>query len=322
MSWLSFHEFETEISNYDALVRKTPDVDVFCSRGHWICPAQRIYAPGAQPFIWRTDRTYSAFMMINIAPDVICAMPLEIGWGLACPLIGEEPDRSVGALASGLARAQIKPDYVLVSGVVEGSALCSALKARFGVQILGNHGESCVRRVADLSGGMAGFLSRRPAKFRAELRRKTRQVQRQGVGHEFVQSGCLDVLMRRIVAVESESWKGLSEQGVNSGLPLQFYESLVRSLLDEAAFRAVFVQLDGRDIAFAFGGVEGTTFRGLQLSFRDEFRSMAPGNYAQLQLVERLMTQGITRYDLGMDMPYKVRWAEQTQITNTRVIAV
>jgi hypothetical protein len=322
MTWLSFHEFDAEKSNYDALVRETHDVDIFCSRGHWILPAQSIYAPGAQPFIWRTEHSYSVFMLINVAPDVSCAMPLEIGWGLSCPLIGADADRTVGALASALKRVESKPDYVLVSGVVEGSALCGALNTRFGAQILGNHGEACVRRVADISGGMDGFLSRRTAKFRSELLRKRRQVERLGLGCEYIRAGSLEDLIHRIVAVESESWKGLSEQGVDSGLPLQFYERLVASLLAEGAFRAVFVQLDGVDIAFAFGGIEGSTFRGLQLSFRDEFRSMAPGNYAQIQFIEWLMSEGVTQYDLGMDMPYKVRWAEQTQVTQTRVIAL
>ena len=77
-----------------------------------------------------------------------------------------------------------------------------------------------------------------------------------------------------------------------------------------------------QDIAFAFGGIEGKTFRGLQLSFRAEYRSMSPGNYAQIQLVEQLISEGVNQYDLGMDMAYKVRWAEQKKITHTRVIAV
>ena len=36
MAWLSFHELQAEKERYDALVRQTPDVDVFCSSAHWV----------------------------------------------------------------------------------------------------------------------------------------------------------------------------------------------------------------------------------------------------------------------------------------------
>ncbi len=322
MTWLSFHDFEAEKTAYDDLVQKTPAVDVFCSRAHWILPAQRVYAPGAQPFIWRTETSYAVFMLVNVSPGVICAMPLEIGWGLACPLIGADPDRAVGALAAALSRASLKPNYVMITGLAEGGGLSAALDARFGAQVLTHQSELCVRRVADLSGGVDGFLSRRSSKFRGELRRKSRQIERMGLTCDFVTTSPVDHLMRRIVEVEKQSWKGLSDQGVDNGLPLEFYQSVVTSLIERNAFRGLFVQLDGQDIAFAFGGVEGLTFRGLQLSFRHEHRSMAPGNYAQLQLIKWLSSQGVARYDLGMDMPYKLRWAEEAQVTQTRLIVV
>ena len=128
--------------------------------------------------------------------------------------------------------------------------------------------------------------------------------------------------MQRIIAVESRSWKGLSGQGVDTGLPLEFYESVITSLIERDAFRGVFVRLNGQDIGFAFGGVEGATFRGLQLSFCNQHRAISPGNYAQIKLIEWLVSEGVTRYDLGMDMPYKVKWAEHAQTTHTRLISV
>ena len=157
MTWLSFHDFETEKSTYDGLVQKTPEVDVFCSRAHWVLPAQRVYAPGVHPFIWKTDASYCVFMLVRMAPGMLCAMPLEIGWGLACPLIGPDPDRSVGALAAALRRASLKPNYVMVSGLIEGGQLSAALDARFGAQVLREKGEVCNRRVAALSGGVDQF---------------------------------------------------------------------------------------------------------------------------------------------------------------------
>lgn len=322
MAWLSFHELQAEKDRYDALVRQTPDVDVFCSSAHWVLPAQRIYAPGAQPFIWKTENAYCVFMMLHVDTDVMCAMPLEIGWGLACPLIGRTPNVTVGALAAALSRASFKPNYVMLTGLVRDTPLWRALDHRFGAQMLDGREQKCVRRVADLTGGFDAYLARRSPKFRAELRRKRRQAQKHGLTVDYVIQTDVPTFIDRIVAVESRSWKGLSEQGVNEGLPLEFYRNVIQSLSNQRALRAVFIQLDGQDIAFAFGGVEGKTFRGLQLSYVDTYRHFGAGNLAQIELIAQLISAGVTRYDLGMDMAYKAKWAGQVQETQTRLIAL
>ena len=136
MTWLSFEDFAQNRDAYDACVRKTPEVDVFCSSSHWVLPAQSVYAPGVQPFIWKTENAYCAFMLAAIQPDVFCAMPLEVGWGLACPLIGSEPDLTVGALSAALKRASLRPDYVLITGLMEDGGLHDALRKRFPGQLM------------------------------------------------------------------------------------------------------------------------------------------------------------------------------------------
>lgn len=322
MAWLSFHELNAEKDRYDGLVRQTPDVDVFCSSAHWILPAQQVYAPGAQPFIWKTENAYCVFMMLHVEPKIVCAMPLEIGWGLSCPLIGRTPNVTVGALAAALSRTSFKPNYVMLTGLVPNTPLWRALDHRFGAQMLDGEAQTCIRRVADLSGGLDTYLSRRSPKFRAELRRKRRQAQKLGLSVDYITQTDVPTFIDRVVAIETLSWKGLSAQGVNEGLPLDFYRKVIASLSDQRALRAVFIQLNGQDIAFAFGGIEGNTFRGLQLSFIDMYRHLGAGNLAQIELVAQLISEGVTRYDLGMDMAYKAKWAEQVQETFTRLIAL
>ncbi len=322
MAWLSFDELKLERRRYDAAVRQTPDIDVFCSGSHWVLPAQRVYAPGAQPFIWRTEQAYCVFMLIHIQPGVLCAMPLEIGWGLACPLIGQDAEVVVGALASALGRSSLRPDYVLVTGLKEDGALIPALQHRFGGRVAFESTQVCERRVADLSGGLESYLGARSAKFRAELRRAERKSNVHHLTHEYVNAGTVDAVLNRVVQVEQASWKGLSEQGVDSGLPLRFYREIVKSLLDSGTFRAVFIQQDGVDIGFAFGGIEGDLFRGLQLSYRASHAAFSPGNLAQLKLIRQLVDEGIKSYDLGMEMPYKARWAASILRTHSAMIAV
>ena len=40
----------------------------------------------------------------------------------------------------------------------------------------------------------------------------------------------------------------------------------------------------------------------------------------QLRQIEALQAEGVERYDLGMDMPYKRRWADRARDTLTLAI--
>jgi hypothetical protein len=322
MTWLSFSDFELQRKRYDECVRNTPEVDVFCSMSSWVLPAQSIYAPGLQPFIWRSENAYCAFMLTALRPGVFCAIPLEVGWGLACPLIGSDPDLTVGALAAALNKASLRPDYVWISGILENGGLHRALSKRFPGQFRLDPEHVCIRRVASLTGGVEGFLGRRSAKFRAELRRSERRLQATDLVIDYCRDGDTETLVRRMVAVEKDSWKGLSDQGVDHGLPLQFYREIIASLLEQGTFRGIFIRSASEDLSFAFGGVEGTLFRGLQLSYKQSHQRLSLGNMAQLSLIRHLVEEGITSYDLGMDMPYKTRWAESTSITQTAMLAI
>ena len=322
MAWLSFSDLQQQKTRYDACVRRTPEVDVFCSSSTWVLPAQSIYAPGLQPFIWQSENAYCAFMLTAMQPEVFCAIPLEVGWGLACPLIGADPEVNVGALASALSKASLKPHYVLITGLVEDGQLHRALRRRFAGQLMVDRSQTCIRRVASLEGGVEAFLARRSSKFRAELRRSERRCLDNGLIVDYCRDGDVETLVNRMVAVEKGSWKGMSDQGVDHGLPLQFYREIMASLLRKGTFRGVFIRNDTEDLSFAFGGIEGTLFRGLQLSYRVSHQHLSLGNVAQFSLIKALVQEGISTYDLGMDMPYKTRWAEQTRMTQTALLAV
>ena len=78
---------------------------------------------------------------------------------------------------------------------------------------------------------------------------------------DYCRDGDVETLVNRMVAVEKGSWKGMSDQGVDHGLPLQFYREIMASLLRKGTFRGVFIRNDTEDLSFAFGGIEGTVSR-------------------------------------------------------------
>ena len=61
-------------------------------------------------------------------------------------------------------------------------------------------------------------------------------------------------------------------------------------------------------------------YRGLQLSYNDDFRPLSLGNCVQMEMIENLCDEHVDSYDLGTDMPYKARWGEQT--FETSIIAI
>ena len=67
------------------------------------------------------------------------------------------------------------------------------------------------------------------------------------------------------------------------------------------------------------GGLVGDHFRGLQVSFDEEARSLGLGNALQLEMIRWLCEVGAASYDLGGYSAYKDRWAE-AGLTTLRIV--
>ncbi|MCB9541866.1 MAG: GNAT family N-acetyltransferase [Myxococcales bacterium] len=320
MQRLDFAALAALADEWDALVAVTPAVDRFCTSSAWIVPAQAAFCPDAAPFVARDARGAVAMMTLPIGLGRFGALPLEAGWGLAAPFAGPEPEAVVDLLAELWADPPTPVDALFMSGLPLAGPWLRAIRRRFEPAHRIGIGTRCVRRIADLAGGVDGFLGRRSAKFRANLRRGVRRAREEGFAPVMCRAGEVEPLFERVIAVERRSWKGRQGDGIDSGPPMHFYAMIVERLLMRGALRLLFVQRDGRDVAYVLGGLFGDTYRGLQVSFDDAVAAAAPGNLAQYWMIEALCDEGIARYDLGTDMAYKRRWAED--MAETATIAV
>lgn len=316
MRRLTFVELDQRAVEFDALVAHTPDVDRYCSSSLWAAPAQAAFAPHAQPYIAHSDAGYVAMMAIRVQGGTV-AVPLEASWGLASPFVGPDPAALVdllveldrqqplrGLFLSGLARG----------GVAQRAAIRAFVRAGRRVGI----GPDTPRRVADLSGGLDGFLSRRSARFRANLRRAERKAYAAGFTWSYLApTKGADDLFERILAVERRSWKGREGLGIDDGDACDFYRDVTARLVARGALRVVFIESEGQDRAYVFGGLLGDTYRGLQVSFDHEFADFALGNLAQYAMIQGLCEEGLAAYDLGTDIPYKHHWSEAGLTTLT-----
>ena len=142
----------------------------------------------------------------------------------------------------------------------------------------------------------------------------------QGIEAEFHQKPLseeqLSNLFFRFIQVEQQSWKGQLSLGIDQPPMRDFYQRLLKRVNRKGELRAVFLRRDGVDLAYAFGAAIGKRFRGYQLSQVEKFRPLMLGNMAQYLLIQSLCEEGLEVYDLGMEMAYKHRWAEELSFTH------
>lgn len=307
-------------SSFDAAASATAGASVYCSSRDWAASAAEHLHAGRAPVLLRREDHWVALSHGEHKQVGPYLQPLEADWGFACPLLGPDPQIAIRLLSDFLKAAQQRWHVLLLSGLplALASNVALALDGRYRVVL--RDGIRC--QIALLEGGVEGFLGRRSARFRANLRRDRRRAEKRGIGFESVPPDtAASELIRRVIDVELRSWKHREGQSVlESARHRRFYTAALDRAGKRGALRAMFATLDGQDIAYVFGGVLGTTYRGFQLGYDDAFRNLGLGNQVQLALIAELADQGVLRYDLGMAMGYKARWADERLSLHTLVV--
>ena len=317
---LTIDDLEKEAAAYDAVVALSPDVDQFCSSHAFVHAAftglqpgrtARIYAIGdaANPgYLAFAERSVGLFGDPRPRP---LWEPFEAMWGLASPVVGTD----VRGLALALRDRLIEdgPAAVLLCGLREGSPQLVALVRTLDATHRIHGGRATDRQVASLEGGVDGFLSRRSARFRANLRRALKAAAARGLQHERIVPSSDDevrALYERVVSIDDRSWKGHAEAGLKGSGLYAFYLEMLPRLLVSGGLRFHFLVEKGEDVAYLFGGRVGDTFRGLQFAFVAGHERESLGNLAQYHALSSLCDEGTLRYDLGTSSEYKLHWGE------------
>lgn len=307
---------------YDEAVARTRDIDLFCSSSHWIAPAHAAFHATCATRIRALDHGFLALAAGRSEGLGRYLAPLEAMWGLACPVIGEDA-RKVGTEAARYLLSERHTwDVLWLGGIARQSELFSTLVRELKRDVTLRVGPTTVRYRASLEGGFDGWLGRRSALFRKRIRQALRSVEFAGIRFEWLgptlpRDADGAALFERIHAVETRSWKGQEGTGFVTGDMRAFYAAMVPRLVAAGALRVLFAKRGDEDVAVCFGGVFEGTYRGLQNSFDDRFRDLSLGNVMQGETIRRLGHEGIALYDLGSEMDYKQRFAEEAFETMT-----
>jgi CelD/BcsL family acetyltransferase involved in cellulose biosynthesis len=316
MQRLDRAEFASAAADYDRAVAADPAIDAFCSRSAWILSFAEAFRPDAPLVFARAGDAFVALAEVDEPGMGSVLEPLESMWGFASPLVGAGCAALLEALLAELALGAARP--LLLSGIPISRArldpLLRALAARYALRPLA----PTQRYQASLAGGFDGWLSRRARGFRRNLRIARARTREADVTFEEIRpfdSAQAAAVYARALAIERDTWKTASGNGVDHGPMRDFYARMLPRLAERGELRALFANRDGVDLGYLYGGVVGGLFRGLQFSFREDARALGLGNVLQAEMLERLCAEGIDCYDLGAQSSYKRHWGEEGLVT-------
>lgn len=321
MEPLTIYQLRSRSNEHFEAVGKTPGIDRFCSSLDWLLPAHEAFIPD-QPLVLVEDPGNGFVTLARGFNSRIgrYLQPLEASWCLACPFVGADVERLVAEFAASFREKYTDWDLLYLSGIPINSPIYRAILKNFQATNRIGLGHKTRRYIGSLEGGWDAYLSRRKSKFRANMRRSMRRAEEEGITYEYVDSVLeseTEELYERILEVEERSWKGMDGTGILDGGMNIFYRIMLPRLARRDGLRVVFARHEGRDIGYVFGGLFEDTYRGLQLSYDDEYSKYSPGNLVQYEMIERLCEEGLLSYDLGSELDYKARWAETSLETIT-----
>jgi CelD/BcsL family acetyltransferase involved in cellulose biosynthesis len=308
--------------DFDREVALTPAIDRFCSTAAWVLAASSALMPPRAPFSFRGPNGYFAAMRGIHPAGFPYVEPIELAWGLASPLIGRDPEALANDVA-GVLSARRDWQLVIISGITADGPQRRALERALPPRWERRRGTPTVRHVASLDGGVDGFLARRSRDLRKSLRKSLRAATTGGVTFDSVHAssaGDAAALYDRIQAVERSSWKARDGVGISAGPMRAFYAEMLPRLCATKQQRTIFARHADRDIGYILGAVFDGEYRGLQFSYDDDHAELGLGGLLQYQQITELCTGGVTRYDLGTEMDYKRRWAEDVMETEMLVL--
>ncbi len=161
------------------------------------------------------------------------------------------------------------------------------------------------------------LLATKSPAFRANLRRRRRQLEKAGVlTLERVTSR--EGLIERLdegLALERSGWKGRRGTAIAQDKRTRdFYTDVAKAAALHGYLSLFFLRLDGRPIAFHFGLVHDGIYSVPKLAYDEALRGASPG----LVLVEEVIKDGISRglrgYDfLGAEAEWKNKWSSSVR---------
>ena len=292
--------------------------DPFCCMPSWQLAFHDAFGPKRRLLIAEAEGSVIAFAEGLVSEEDIYITPLEPSWFFGCPLLGDAAPQLFAEAMHFFAKTYA-PRFpkVLVGGLGPGLTYVQQLLNKTGLPLQAHLVKAGIQGSASLEGGLEGYLSRRSANLRRNLRRAAPKAADQGICFERVLPTTAEEAQKtyaRMIAVERNSWKGIDHCGMAEPGICDFYAFLLERLAPERGARVLFARREDKDVGFIFGGLAGQVYRGQQFSYAHDCQALSLGNLMQIEKIRWLCEEGVQRYDMGpLDGPkmqYKSHWTE------------
>lgn len=162
-----------------------------------------------------------------------------------------------------------------------------------------------------VEGGWERFERDLSRKFVADLRRRRRALEREGMLTIEVADGSerLGGLLEEAFRIEPSGWKAQRGTAIVSKPDTRrFYSELAEWAASRGFLRLAFLRLDGRPIAFQYAIEDGSWYF-LKGGVDPELKRFAPGKLLVHAMLERAFACGLGSFEfLGADEPWKNDW--------------
>ena len=163
------------------------------------------------------------------------------------------------------------------------------------------------------------FEARLDAKFRANLRRRRRNLEKLGAvelervtAPEAAAAGALDAALDEGFALEKGGWKGTEGTAIACDPELlRRYRALAHVFARRGELSLHFLRVGGRRVAFHFAIERGGTYYLLKPGYDETLRQHGPGHLLVWEVARALIRRGAREFDfLGNDMEWKRDWTQ------------
>ncbi|NBC19765.1 MAG: GNAT family N-acetyltransferase [Alphaproteobacteria bacterium] len=296
---------------WDALAAGSETPDPLSGGSAWQLTALACSRRAGAQILLRQSHDSQVALAVTQESGRIRLEPLEAHWSFGCPLLGPE---AVAMLADSIAALRnLHPDHriaCVVSGLDPQGLHARQISATF-PRVLARWQDD--QAAASLAGGMEGWLSRRSANTRKNLKRSQRRAREAGIRFERarpVSAWQAFEVYSRMLGIEARSWKGKRHSGL---LALRrFYAQLLEAYAARDAARVIFARQGSEDVGFCYGGVGGGVYRGQQTSYSEQVADLGIGTLMHLETAKWLVEDGAHLHHFGpvqRQIAYKARCA-------------
>ena len=302
--------------SWDELVRSMPRPSPFLLHG-WISEWWRHYGDGATLAVHvarRDDRLVGALPLCRRRRFGLSVTEFVGGTKAALADLMLAPgENGHTALLLALRAAASSGDFVDLFGMPESNRLAAALPAGSLTLI-----ERLEAPVLDLSAGWdAVYETRLTSKARANRRRRSRQLARQGAVDVTVarKPEELGAALEEAFRLHDLRWRGRRDPGgfcSHSGKA--FHRAALLRLAGQDIPRLLTFNLEGKAIAFSLHLQLERTIYGLAMAFDPAFARFAPGTETLFRTLETAAGEGVQRVEfLGAAAEHKLRFTDRLE---------